>query len=110
MFLESIYDFTTFLFLILRKPLKAVESLNAETNRCNFDTSCITSCAEEHLTEVCIPYFGTAEPQGSQGTQTRGTWDVCITEGCSSIKRQIKSTTLYKKEGPAGSSVIYPSP
>jgi len=28
------------------------------------------------------------EPQGSQGTQTRGTWDVCITEGCSSIKNQ----------------------
>jgi len=39
-------------------------------------------------------YRGThtqAEPQGSQGTQTRGTWDVCITEGCSSIKRQ----TIY---------------
>jgi len=32
-----------------------------------------------------------AEPQGSQGTQTRGTWDVCITERCSSIKRQ----TIY---------------
>ena len=29
-----------------------------------------------------------AEAQGSQGTQTRGTWDACITEGCSSIKRQ----------------------
>ena len=27
-----------------------------------------------------------AEPRGSQGTQTRGTWDVCITERCSSIK------------------------
>jgi len=33
----------------------------------------------------------TAEPQGSQGTQTRGMWDVCITKGCSSFKRQ----TLY---------------
>ena len=31
---------------------------------------------------------GGAEAQGSQGTQTRGTWDVCITEGCSSIKNQ----------------------
>ena len=25
---------------------------------------------------------------GSQGTQTRGTWGVCITERCSSIKNQ----------------------
>ena len=34
-----------------------------------------------------------AEPQGSQGKQTRGTWDVChsITEVCSSNKRQ----TIY---------------
>ena len=31
------------------------------------------------------------EAQGSQGTQTRGTWDVCITEGGSSIKNQ----TIY---------------
>jgi len=36
---------------------------------------------------VCI----VAEPRGSQGTQTRGTWDGCITEGCSSIKNQ----TIY---------------
>ena len=34
---------------------------------------------------------GLAEPQGSQSTQTRGTWDVCITERCSSIKNH----TIY---------------
>ena len=64
--------------------------MEIETEAVRLD-GCVYMCALLYVcahTRVCLL---TAEPQGSQGTQTRGTWDVCITEVCSSIKNQ----TIY---------------
>jgi len=53
------------------------------------------SCMHSQIWHIDSTLFSSlryqAEPLGSQGTQTRGAWDVCIDERCSTIKKQ----TIY---------------